>query len=791
MLSVYKRYSFILSSSIVAGLILACILLSINWEFFVTYWKSPVVAGWDGSSHAAIGEYYADHIFPKTWGWVPNWFAGMPFPQFYPPLFYFLVALLYKILPFTYIQVFKGVLISLTLILPGIIYFITKSHAKSILAGYISGITTVFFLSSFSQHYFRHFGISIESTFNDGMVTQLLGFIVFILWIHFFLRSDNSKLYKHLSIIFLLFVFLSNVHIVPISALVFIIVLIIRFFYKYKDGTSGLRLIRYLFSYFLLGAIPLLLASFWYLPLLSVYLFSTSKSLPIANSLSVISPLLPILVVTFLAVIISLIKKDHNIFILSISCLLIISTAFSRVEVFIPWLPFHTDRWVGSFVYMTPIVIGYAAAIIFNHIKKYKYRGLFIFIFIFILFQYSFSTPGNYNGYYFDENKDQLSEQTSAVSGDDKSLSIVESTFPNAQPTFYILNSILGSAGLNMSYIVFRESSISSIFMAPLRNSFSRIGECWNSPSTLCWDNDLMTQSIKKKLERAEFIGVNYFWVRSRQVKDELDSSSSYKIDTIGDWNIYQAQEGGVPRAASLSYEPALLFMPTDFKTSDVSKNQYNYIRFNEEAFFRNAFNVLFASPLDHSLDTTPDIERFKIAIISDYKYKNIDKAFERLAEYSKNNQLILIENEDYLFKKLSQIKSPKIKIFPRQDWSYGVEPLRTDAVAIFKYLERIKIPISEKAHLIYVDKVEDQDIIFKEEVKREVPVLIKTSYFPWWTRDDKSPIYLVTPTYMLTFAQDSFSIKFKTSKSVYWGIGVSLATMLVLIIFRRKIFLS
>ena len=89
-----KRFVFYFSN---LSIILAIVTLVFNWQIFKTFWQFSFVSGWDGANHAAIGEYYANNIFPRTWGWIPHWFAGMPFPQFYPPLFYFSTAFLYKI----------------------------------------------------------------------------------------------------------------------------------------------------------------------------------------------------------------------------------------------------------------------------------------------------------------------------------------------------------------------------------------------------------------------------------------------------------------------------------------------------------------------------------------------------------------------------------------------------------------------------------------------------------------------------------------------------------------------
>ena len=75
--------------AIAAGLAGAFVLFLINYDYFLTYLRLPLPAGFDGASHLAAGIEYAKNIFPSFWGWTPKWQLGMPFPVFYPPLFYF------------------------------------------------------------------------------------------------------------------------------------------------------------------------------------------------------------------------------------------------------------------------------------------------------------------------------------------------------------------------------------------------------------------------------------------------------------------------------------------------------------------------------------------------------------------------------------------------------------------------------------------------------------------------------------------------------------------------------
>jgi uncharacterized membrane protein len=66
---------------------------------------------WDGTGHYATAQIYDQTIFPDTFGWTHAYFGGMPFPNFYPPLFYWLVGLLHHTHRFSFNAAFKLVMV--------------------------------------------------------------------------------------------------------------------------------------------------------------------------------------------------------------------------------------------------------------------------------------------------------------------------------------------------------------------------------------------------------------------------------------------------------------------------------------------------------------------------------------------------------------------------------------------------------------------------------------------------------------------------------------------------------
>jgi len=64
----------------------------------------------DGSGHYAAAQIYDHEIFPDTFGWTNAYFAGLPLPNFYPPLFFWIVSFLHHTHLFAFATAFKLVI---------------------------------------------------------------------------------------------------------------------------------------------------------------------------------------------------------------------------------------------------------------------------------------------------------------------------------------------------------------------------------------------------------------------------------------------------------------------------------------------------------------------------------------------------------------------------------------------------------------------------------------------------------------------------------------------------------
>lgn len=154
-------------------------------DMLLAVWRSGLPRAWDGTGHYGITQIYADTIFPDTFGWTAAHFGGMPFPNFYPPLFFWGVALLRETRLFSLLTAFKLFVLIPLLLIPASIYLLgwavsNKQHAVAFWAALVSVIPLV--SPGFAGQRVWASGLEYFSTLSIGMYTQPLGFVLLLAW---------------------------------------------------------------------------------------------------------------------------------------------------------------------------------------------------------------------------------------------------------------------------------------------------------------------------------------------------------------------------------------------------------------------------------------------------------------------------------------------------------------------------------------------------------------------------------------------------------------------------------
>jgi hypothetical protein len=155
----------------------------LTWKLWAAIWTGEQSRAWDGTGHYAIAQFYDQTIFPNTIGWTDAYFAGMPFPNFYPPVFYWSVALLHHTHLFSFNTAFKLAVTIPVLLMPAAIWWLGwRLSNRSRLVATAASLASVILLVDLRFMGSLLAGLDYFSTFQIGLYTQPLGFVLMIAW---------------------------------------------------------------------------------------------------------------------------------------------------------------------------------------------------------------------------------------------------------------------------------------------------------------------------------------------------------------------------------------------------------------------------------------------------------------------------------------------------------------------------------------------------------------------------------------------------------------------------------
>src|ERR1041384_4764416 len=180
--------------SLATVLYLTVLPIFLTRKLLMSAWRSGAPRAWDGSGHFGIAQIYATSIFPDTFGWTFAHFGGMPFPNFYPPLFFWGVPLIYRTHLVPFLTAFKLSILGPLLLIPAAIWCVAwavsnRNGRIAFTASFISLYPLL--ISTFGGQTKWASGLDYFSTLTIGMYTQPLGFILFLGWCALYLRIEG------------------------------------------------------------------------------------------------------------------------------------------------------------------------------------------------------------------------------------------------------------------------------------------------------------------------------------------------------------------------------------------------------------------------------------------------------------------------------------------------------------------------------------------------------------------------------------------------------------------------
>lgn len=817
-------------------------------ELWYEIWSGSLPQAWDGSGHHALAQYYSQTLFPSTFGWAHAFFGGIPFPNFYPPLFYWLVALLDRTHLLSFPTVFKIVLIVPVVLLPAAVWTLAwKVSNKNQLVAIAAALAILPLLIDY--RFFNStglMGLNYASTFLLGMYSQTLGFILLIAWYVLFSSKCIYQPWRFaLSSILLALALLANFFgaitaaLLVLSTIVYDSLKLVR-----KDDIVTHRqtqktLAAHAFSSVIAGCLTL----FWSMPLIASYDYFVTRPHSIAFDKLVPAVMWVWYTLALAGIIVWLRRPTRSMWPYLTTCLALASGVFFAAAFSPRWFPLHPPRLITTLNFLLAVPVGMATAAALRQLSKKFFKrplqkqprrnsralsrrelsmgdgmqsrsfGIIVgslILLIGIVVSINWITPSDYSlAFYQTGNNERINPVLRFAERHRAGRYLVEvPPFSDVESSLdaRAINSYLGAQGNEAVSLFFREAAPNVLFFNPLVNALSTQPDAFGISSVLVDDRDFAEQPLSHHLERARFVGVRYLVMTTPVMKNRLANETIVEArHHLGAWSVFDIGGGGdhqeeqVTPARPLAYRPALVIGDFSFKMR--RREEYDFVRFAEEQFNGNWFDVLLARSLEPQIDRLSSLEDFGAVIVDTYKYDDEVRAFELLRDYAQRRKLILLTSDSPLFHRIRSSISqfPQAHIIDRPlgaasgEWleanrptfNYGTSAVRRVWREIQQTLDQSKVAVDSEGEIpVKSEKMPLAITIIPGSStgpSERVPVLISTTYHPNWQRTDGEAIYPATPFFMLTFVREPVQLVFARRPLDWAGFVASAVTLFLL----------
>jgi len=787
---------------------------------WIQLWRGVASRAIDGSGHYAIGQIYDQQIFPEAFGWVPAYFSGMSFPNFYPPLFFWCVSLIHHTNLVSYATAFKLVVCVPMLLLPAAFWVVAWVHSGKNVGIAFGAAVAAMTMYTLGEAFRHSTGLDISSTLIDGFYTQPLGFLLLLAWIVVYLLPRQNIWQFTCATLLLALTILANFF-NAMTAIVFIASVLVWDLVTFLRASDKVRRSDATQTFLLHFASPwlaLALSAFWVVPMLTCYKFLVT--LPLIKPLRALTTT-PVWCWYFLAALgayLWLRNRSGRLGSYLTACL-VFFLALTFASGFAPtWFPLQVFRFFSTINFLLSVPVGislaYGAKFYFQEGKNKQTKttnqktrtrvlmpALIVVGLVVIGFVMSTKQLGPASGFYTRESYQRITPVLEFAKTHDDGSYLVEVRENVGEPPLradcLALNAYLGVQGNRVISIVYREASPNSGFFNAEVNAFSKYRENFGISSALLDDLDFLDQPLSIHLKRLQFVGVRYLVIGTPEMKERLANEPEIgERFELGDWTIFALRQPAAATVRTLQYRPALLV--SDFTVKLRRQNQLDFMRLAEEQFSDAWFDVLLVRSEESKLDRLVNLKNFGALIIDKYEYQNGDQAYNLIKDFAQDHPVVLISSSSSLFSRIqsSLASFPRATVIERPfdppgSWIVEEEPshhYKGSAIqklwqSIKAVLEKQKIPIGSANIQAVIDRTK---VLLRSDQRNThvgIPVLLSQTYHPKWRRSDGQPIYATTPFYTLTFVDEPTELTFKRDGYDRMAIWLSLVTSLVMLV--------
>jgi hypothetical protein len=756
-------------------------------------WNGGLPHAWDGSGQYAAAKLYADSIFPDVFGWLPQYVAGTPFPNYYPPLFQWLVGAVTVWLGVPFDAAFKAVLVFSALAMPIAIWRLARSATGRSAIGVLAAVAA--FPLLFDKRSYHPLGLSYASTFLAGLYTQPLGFLCAALWYECFSRARRRARWLG-SALLLALVFLSSLFAAALAGMLWAGTAGYAWFRTIRAraprARRRLRAVAAWQSLTLL--IALSLAGFWLVPMLAERAFFVTRPMETASS-ELTNPLLFVWYAVAAAGVVVWMRRPTAgaVPVLFTLALGYIGICAANQEVGLPWMPLHAPRSLSTLNFLAAVPVGVAVSHAVRGIsRRFKARvwrrgtlgALAAGAVLLLALRPLVEMPDYRLAFYSDSNQDfrRIDPILRFASTHQDGLYIVEQvplTAVGPALDSRALSAYLGMQGNESASFVFRESPISSLLLSPLAGTVSAGRDTFELSSMLADDADFLRQNLDTHLRQADEYRARYFVVVSNAAKARLArmAAERYVRHDFGVWTVFEMTAAPRPEAVPMATKPVLVL--TSFTAKLARQSDYNFLRLAEEEFM-NPPGLPIAFRPDYRADQLPDAAMFSGLVVESYEYGDIQAAFGAIQRFSRQRPTVPMEADSPLFRLLQGRLGElgRVSIVRREPsnsdrWIGVGRPVSYRRDSVRRTWTEVKAALAPALQDAPADPASTCEVTWIPVGQRircgggageAIPVRVGTSFHPDWRAVDGRPVLMLSPSVMYTTVRGVAELRFGRS---------------------------
>lgn len=804
------------------------------------FWSAVLVAGWpralDGSGHFALARIEAALIFPDTFGWTDAFFMGMPFPNFYPPLFYWTIGLLAR-LGLADPLVSLKLLVALPLVLmPAVLWWACGAVCARAPVRATAAALSLFPLLQPFFHGPLGSGLNYNDTFATGLYTQPLAFLILLAWLRFYCGAGRFTPPRVIGCAFLLaLVILTNFF----TALVGFAMAGFVFASDLWQSRGRLSHAAVGRAAAVVSAVVLVL--FWLVPMLLTYDYFVTR--PLSELPLYVTPQMAAWYALGSVGLLLWMREPARPASFIALCWGMLATLLLSRSLAPQWFPLQPFRLAPAVTFCFSLPAAYALVRLAGAVPVRRPRGLSVAAGLVVLALAGLVTATRsarlvnryLTGISFYVGPDrtalelspreqsewiarhpdwgpQMIDAARAGMGNPAGSAALTGILsfarhhrdgrylvevPDGMDSHYrvfdsrAITSYLGAQGNQAAGAVFREASPSSLFVNAQVNALSADVDSFGISSVLADDIDFAEQPLDRHLARVAWLGVRYLVIFTGQMRAALDRHPLVvPVYSRAGWSVYRLH-GTAPLVEPLRYLPALVFAPMTVKARTTADS--TFIRFAEEQFADGWFDVpLVRSSMRH-LDGMAHPESFGALIVTRYDCNDCEAATRLLERFAASRPLILFRGPGQLFRRLAQQRSrlPLITVLelPGADSSepvrtqdgptrrYGTAPFRAAWRQIRAILDahRQAAPTARIAAQ-YRGSSLHVDVAPSPAA---VPILIRQTHHPRWVLSGGEELYASSPMFSLAFASAPLRLEYRRTGLERAALVVSFASAL------------